>query len=108
MALVTLAEAADHLRLDIAVDASPPEDYPADLIVVVDDASALITDYLKRNGESPPWSPSVEEAPIVRRATLLLVTALYDDRDGSGDGDYLAVNGPIARLLRRLRDPALA
>ena len=44
----------------------------------------------------------------VQAAILLVLTALSDDRDGSGEGDYFALGGPVARLLARHRDPAIA
>jgi len=44
----------------------------------------------------------------VRAVILLVLTAPYGDRSREGDGEYLARHGPVALLLSRLRDSAIA
>lgn len=102
MALISLPEAAAHLRLDGTTD-------DVDLQAKVDEASAIILDYLKvASADSPPtWDE--DTAPYhIKAATKLILAGLWDDREGDGDGDYLKDGGPVARLLARSRDPALA
>jgi hypothetical protein len=123
MPLITLAQADAHLRLDLDLTGSPPADPRVpDLQLKMVQAEAIIIDYLKLdddeyelavNGDpnaSPPTDPtwSDRDQAVVQAAVLLVLSALYDDEIQRTLGDYLADNGVIARLLMRLRDPALA
>jgi hypothetical protein len=111
-ALVTLKQASDHLRLDLEFTGSPPEESTdprtPDLQLKLDAAEAIVLDYLKVGGGSPSWEAGPDDLPIIQAAILLVLSGLFDDREGAGDGDYLKEDGAVARLLRRLRDPALA
>lgn len=112
MALITLEEATSHLRIDLSMDSSSPpavddERYP-DLLLKMAQAEAAVLDYiemveadLSASGVDPAWQD------IIKAAMLLLLTALWDDREGT-KGDYFAQDGAIARLLRRIRYPAIA
>lgn len=112
--LITDEEAIGHLRIDLVTDGNSPstiidEDYPT-LVMKMEQAEDIILDYLKTHlgsgGES--WDATTVP-PRVKAAILLMLSALWDDREGQGDaGDYLRDDGPIANLLRRQRDPALA
>lgn len=109
MALVSLKQASDHLRLDLDLTGGITLDSSIDeLTLKIAQATAIIVDYLKKSSESPPWAPALKDQPVVQAATLLTLSALWDDRNGTGDGDYLSENGAIARLLRRMRDPTMA
>jgi hypothetical protein len=44
----------------------------------------------------------------VQTTILLVLAALFDDRNGSGEGDYFISGVPVARLLIRHRDSAIA
>jgi hypothetical protein len=98
MALITLEQAKQQLRIDY-------DDQDADLIMKMEQASAIIVDYLKKPDHG--WTAETVPPPV-QAAILLVLTALWDDRDGSGDSDYLAPGGAVARLLARTRDPAFA
>lgn len=99
MALVTLEQAKRHLRLE-------DDDEDIDLDEKIDQASEIVLDYLKRS-ESSWEDPEFVPRPI-QAATLLVLLALYDDREGTGKGDYLNPGGAVERLLIRYRDPAYA
>lgn len=111
--LVTLEQANAELRLDIDLDASPPDPRLAEVERKVEQASAIILDYLKLDpNASPPdvtWdvnaSPPNPAPEVVQAAVLYVLVRLYDDR--MGEKDYLE-DGVVPRLLRRFRDPALA
>jgi hypothetical protein len=116
MLFVTLAQAKAHLRLDAdEVDA----DADADLTLKVDQAEAIITDYLKVDaslleGSPPLWtsaSPLLwtdRDVKVIQASTLLLLSALYDDEMNRTVDDYMKAGGTISLLLARLRDPAYA
>lgn len=97
-ALITKDQAKQQLRIDF-------DDQDDDLEMKMEQASAIIVDYLKKLDHG--WT-TLTVPPPVQAAILLVLTALWDDRTGEGDGDYLAPDGPVARLLMRFRDPALA
>ena len=98
MALINKDQAKRHLFIDF-------DDQDEDLEMKMAQAEEIVIDYLKR----PQHGWTEETIPkTVQAAILLVLTALYDDRDGTGEGDYLAPNGPVARLLSRHRDPAAA
>lgn len=113
MSLITLEEATGHLHIDLSMDsASPPavddERYP-DLLLKMAQAEAAVLDYiemdeadLSASGVDPKWTE------IVKAAMLLLLAGLWDDREGAKEGDYFVDNGAIARLLKRIRYPAIA
>ena len=98
MALITKEQAKSHLLIDY-------DDRDADLEMKMQQAEEIVVDYLKK----PDHGWTVETVPkTVQAAILLVLTALFDDRDGSGEGDYITPSGPVARLLARHRDPAIA
>jgi hypothetical protein len=107
---ITEEQAIAHLRLSLLVDGNSPatiidSDYPI-LKEKMVQAEDIIIDYLKTIDSG--WT-SETIPPRIRAAMLLMLSALWDDREGVGDaGDYLKDDGPIAQLLRRSRDPALA
>lgn len=107
---LTEEEAIGHLRLSLENDGNSPatvidEDYPILLEKMVQ-AEDIIVGYLKRADSG--WSPSTIP-PRIKAAMLIVLSALWDDREAEEDaGDYLKEDGPVARLLRRDRDPALA
>lgn len=107
---ITEEEAIGHLRLDLVTDGNSPatiidEDYTT-LLMKMEQAEDIIIDYIKQIDTG--WS-NTTIPPRIKAAMLLMLSALWDDREGEGDaGDYLRDDGPIAQLLRRTRDPALA
>ena len=94
MILCTLDEAKTHLRV---VD--PASD--ADVMLKLLQASAIVVDYLKKP-EDHGWDEFTAPQPV-KAATLLVLSELYDQREGK-DGIPLAARV----LLERFRDPALA
>jgi hypothetical protein len=98
MALITKEQAKNHLLIDY-------DDCDADLELKMVQAEEIVIDYLKKPDHG--WT-EVTVPKTVQAAVLLVLTALFDVRNGIGDGDYLAPNGPVARLLSRHRDPAIA
>jgi len=113
MAIITLEEAADHLRIVLQTSNDSPDvitdPREADLNSKIAQTEALVLDYIEKDeadlsasGVNPNW------LPVVRSAVLLILSALWDDRNGTDQGDYFQENGAVARLLRRIRPPALA
>lgn len=115
--LITEAEAIGHLRIDLVTDGDSPatiidEDYPV-LQQKMAQAEDIILDYLKiSQGSDDVYDHGWDDEtvpPRIKAAILLVLSALWDDREGKGDmGDYLKDDGPVANLLRRSRDPAIA
>jgi hypothetical protein len=113
MALITTEEAAAHLHIDLQYDdSSPPvidDERLDDLEAKIAEAEATILDYLEME-EADLTATGVSEnwLPIAQAAVKLYLSSLYDDRAADGETDYLAQDGAIARLLRRIRYPAIA
>jgi len=98
MALITIEQAKQQLRIDF-------DDQNADLQMKIEQASDIVVDYLKKPDHG--WTETTVPKSV-QAAILLVLTALWDDRNGDGGGDYLGPDGPVARLLARFRDPAIA
>jgi hypothetical protein len=98
MALITKEQAKNHLLIDY-------DDRDADLEMKMQQAEEIVVDYLKKPDHG--WTETTVPK-TVQAAILLVLSALFDDRDGNGEGDYIAPGGPVARLLARRRDPAIA
>jgi hypothetical protein len=110
VALITVQQANDHLRLDMENDGASPSDFSEDdrfdeVTRKIEEATDIIVGYLKKPDHG--WTTSTVP-PRVRAAILLALSAVWEDREGTGDGDYLRPDGAIARLLVRDRDPAIA
>ena len=118
--LVTVADAKANLRI---VD----DDYDAtDFAGIVNDASAIVMDYLRgsdaldvgsgwtdssgnalTDSTGDPATDSAGESVVprhVRRATLLVIGALFEAREGQTD----PITPAVISLLRRTRDPSIA
>lgn len=110
MPLVSVDQAAAHLRLDLpssgSIDDAGDAQLLADLELKIDQASEIVIGYLKRSEST--WDDPDTAPKNLQAATLLLLGALWEDREGSTDVDFIKPDGPIARLLARDRDPALA
>ncbi|CAJ6689899.1 head-tail connector protein [Burkholderia pseudomallei] len=100
--LVSFNRALSHLR----VEAGEDDDAIKDLI---DAASGIIVDYLKLKAVPDEWAledgdtPSTVPGPV-RSAVLLVLGALYADREGA----TAPLTPAVESLLMRLRDPAVA
>lgn len=98
--LLSLAQAKNQLRI-------PLEDTSrdAELYEMVEEASAIILDYLKV-GEDNTWD-EITVPWHVRAAVKLMLTHLHEHAgdDMSNDEDLW---NAVRRLLERSRDPALA
>jgi len=104
MALVTLQQAKDHLR--IATPEGDPGD--TDLQLKIDQATAIITDYLQSRAD-PTWSVDASPSTVpgnVQAAVLLMLAHLYEHRGDEMQQDE-ALWQAIGRLLMRFRDPVL-
>lgn len=118
MALITVEEAAAHLRLDLETDGGSPAEPDArlpDLESKIAEAEAAILNYIEMDEEDlSATGVDAKWLPIVQSAVKLYLTGLWDDRVGGGNvgfeagGDYFKEDGAIARLLRRIRYPAIA
>lgn len=97
MALVTLDQAKRQLRIDY-------DDENADLTMKMEQASAIIVDYIKRPDHG--WTEE-NVPPLVQAAILLVLTDLWDRRNGSNKDDSI-LSRTVRDLLERYRDPALA
>ena len=102
--LVTLTQAKTHLH--ITMPAGDPGD--ADIQLKLDQAEAIILDYLKgANGAAIGWiDPTTVPLPVTA-AILLMLTRLYEQRGDDEEKDETLWKA-VDRLLKRFRDPALA
>jgi len=98
MALVTLAVAKTHLHVTTS-------DRDTDIQRLVDEASAIVIDYLKSRADDT-WTDVTVPKPV-QAATLLLV-GHYDEHRGDDMTADANVWAAVERLLVRYRDPALA
>jgi len=101
--LVTLQTAKDHLQIPTMAPGDPDE---ADVQLKLDQAEAIILDYLKERASETWVSPETAPPPVVA-AILKMLTALYEHRGDLEETDADLWDA-IANLLRRFRDPALA
>lgn len=99
-ALVTLAAAKDHLRIDGA-------DADTELQKKMADATDAVIDYLKRPTHG--WTDATVPGHV-RASILLVLGALWESREGVGQHaeDLDPISPAVVSLLRRMRDPALA
>jgi hypothetical protein len=109
--LVTLEET--RLRLNVV----STEDNDTTLEFLIEDASALVINYLGARAESvlelDTSGVFVEGSAVphaVRAATVMLVGYLFENRDGDEHGAFTAgyLPAPVVSMLYPLRDPALA
>lgn len=99
MALLTLTDAKDHLKITDA-------DHDAVIGSKLDDAQGVIADYMKKRWD-PTWDVDTLPRPV-RAAILIMLGNLYENiGDDQQARDQEAWNSVI-RLLDRLRDPAYA
>lgn len=114
MALVTLSEVNNALRLDLETDASSSDGGRVDDVEAkIAQAEDIVLDYLKNPEGSEYWE--TDNAPDrVKAATILVVDCLLDGGEAKMTmlaglhGAQLDISNPIVALLYRLRDPALA
>lgn len=93
--IITLAEAKAHLRLT-----STDEDGLVRLFI--QSATTEVENYLNRDIPVVTGTTATYPAPI-KAATLLLVSDLFENRDGASD-KVLIQNAAIQRLLYPYRD----
>jgi hypothetical protein len=116
---VTIQQAIAHVQLPIVIDTDPPDPRQADLQLKLDQAEAIILDYIK--GGPPVVNPLIYPGdppsidPVIQAAILLEFAELWrfrgDDQFKEGpehDLDISQLSPTITNLLRRKRDPALA
>lgn len=103
MAIVDLESAKEHLRVDHDQD-------DAQILIKLEQASAIVVNYLNKPvgtwelGAETDVDSDTDDAPYpVQAATLLVLGALYRDREG---GDPLSQ--AVKDLLARYRDPVMA
>jgi hypothetical protein len=109
--LVTLKQAADHLRCDISGDND-------DLKMKIMQASSAIYTYLKSGVDlyldsDGELDADNDENPLpyqIQAACLLMLGYLYKDRDGDSDKAYQPgyLPAPVTALLYPFRVPTLA
>jgi hypothetical protein len=116
---VTLQQAVDHLLIPIVVDATPPDPRQADIQLKLDQAEAIILDYIKGgppivnpliyNPDPPPIDPVIQAAILLEFAELYRFRGDEQFKEGpEHDLDISQLSPTITNLLRRKRDPALA
>lgn len=105
IALVSLDQARDHLRVI-------HNDDDEDIFSKIEQASAIILDYLKLDAVPTGWgnlsgeSPSGTGVPhLVQAATLLVLGELHNKREASGAD---VISPAVVSILNRYRDPAMA
>ncbi len=97
MAIITLAEAKIHLRMEDETHNDPR------IMQKLEQASAIVVDYLKRPEDSWGIEPDDEQAPFpIKAATLLVMGILFTDEQAD------PISPAVRSLLVRYRDPALA
>jgi hypothetical protein len=111
VAFVTLQQAKRHLRIAYG-------DEDEDLQDKVEQASAIIVDYLKMPDHG--WTDAQDGSPptrstapmVVQAATLLMLSTLWEFREGEAQPNYNQADGylpkAVTALLHRLREPAYA
>ena len=100
-ALVTMAQAKSHLRVDHSDD-------DTDIALKADQATAIVIDYIKQPEHG--WDETT--VPLhIQAAILIMLSKLYDDRK-AGETDNETATGwlpkAVTSLLHRSRDPAIA
>jgi len=119
--LVTLAQAQRHLKIEPAADGSPSA-ADADLQDKVDQATAMVVDYIRRPSNEweieswslvPMGSPAAPAPAAVVWAVLLQIGYLYRYRgDDAADGAPLPDDGyppqAVCAALKRYRDPVMS
>jgi len=100
--LVTLQQAKDHLEVPTMPVGDPDE---ADLQLKLDQAEALILDYLAAKAD-PAWTAATVPKPVTA-AILLMLGGLYRHRGDLMDADP-ALWAAIDRVLTGIRFAALA
>lgn len=106
MAIIDLADAARHLRLDTSDPYWETDDLGIDLGFKIEMAEAIVIDYLKHPEDSQYWTEETTPFPI-KAAMLLVLSDLWEHRAGSADDDVF-LSKAVKSLLHRFRDPALA
>lgn len=108
MNLVTLSRVKKHLAIDTHFDDQMLEQKRFE-------ASAIILDYLKIDTSDTAFDwldafgePTSRIPPVVTAATLLVVGALYENRDGSTERSPQPLSQSVIDLLYRSRCPAMA
>lgn len=101
MALVSLADAKSHLRID-------DDDQDAFLSAQLENAEGIVIDYLKDRADET-WDENTVPGQV-RASVLLVLGALWENREGVGPDapDLDPISPAVRSLLMRSRDPALA
>lgn len=107
--LITMKDAREHLRMDHDLD-----DVQINQKRI--QASAIVLDYLKKDVSDTAFDwvdengdPDPERLPYqAAAATLLVLGALYENRDGDVWRSPQHLSQSVIDLLARLRDPAMA
>ncbi len=106
MSLVSLEDAAVQLELPPSItDPSLNDPLLPRLQEALARSEAIIIDYLKKPDHD--WTEDTVPGPV-SAAIILLLRDLWGDTMGTPAADFIHPDGPIARLLVRHRDPALA
>lgn len=106
--LVTLEEAKAHLFVsDEGFDAAYLLQRDSDILRKVEEASDSIYRYIGANADTGWQDGSVEVPGVVRRAVLVLLTHIHENRGNDMKADA-AVWDAIGRILAQTRDPVIA
>ena len=116
MALVTVAQVNMALRLGLNLGAATGDRYD-DIVMKIEQAENIVLDYITVP-EKDEWDIGDDNVPPrVASAVIMTVRALLDDSPDGSSAAWLSglagttptsITNPIAALLWRLRDPALA
>lgn len=93
MSVLTIEEALAQVREDAGNN-------DADVARKAAEASAIVIDYVT-HADKETWT-DVTAPGVIKAAAKIVLTHLYDDRDGD------PLSPSVKNLLRRFRDPALA
>lgn len=110
-ALISLEEAKRHLLMD-------HDDDDAEIQQKIEEASAIVLDYLKLSSVPASWQPAETgetggtgstptggTPPLIRSAVKIIVGDLYKNRES--ENSYVLTEG-VRSLLHRQRHPAMA
>ncbi len=105
--LVSIADAAIHLRIDgYADDGWDATDQGKDVQSKLDQAEAIVLNYLKKDDNPEEWTEETVPGSI-RAAILITLSDLFEHRAGSADDDVF-LSSAVRALIHRYRDPAMA
>lgn len=117
MALISLTQAMNHLRLTFTTGVSPADSRETDLTLKIAHAEAIVIGYCNSTAHwraiTATWIDEDTVPAVVQAAILLQLSELYrfrgDEVEGQGPAQTVGGLSPqVVNLLMRHRDPVVA